>query len=268
MKYYLLELLFTTLVLLTGLVNETQASRNYSLSRIFGNPEIGRFMSIDPILREKSPMELQKLHGGRLLSDSPYSYSFNNPVRYVDPDGKIPIIPLIWAAVEVGMAAYDAYDAYTTATDPNATAVQKTASVGGFIAGLFLPGGGYSKADNLVEVGIQAGKAGDGVKLLPTSAGPVGQISPSEVINKTPAQIDDAAKRLGLEAKGPNPQVGQGAYVDPQTGQQRILSHPNAEKPHGHVNSPSGNRVDASGAEHKGARGQEKPEVHLPIKKE
>jgi RHS repeat-associated protein len=151
MKKHLL-CLFTTIVLLTGLVNETQASRNY-------DPEIGRFMSIDPILREKSPMELQKLHGGRLLSDSPYSYSFNNPVRYVDPDGKIPIIPLIWAAVEVGMAAYDAYDAYTTATDPNATAVQKTASVGGFIAGLFLPGGGYSATDDVVEGGIKAGKA-------------------------------------------------------------------------------------------------------------
>ena len=42
--------------------------------------------------------------------------------------------------------------------------------------------------------------------------------------------------------------MGRGAYVDPQTGVQRILSHPNNKPPHGHVNNPSGQRIGANGS--------------------
>jgi hypothetical protein len=39
---------------------------------------------------------------------------------------------------------------------------------------------------------------------------------------------------------GGDPAARRGAYVDPATGAQRILVHPNATPTHGHVNSPSG----------------------------
>ena len=46
---------------------------------------VQRFLSVDP-LAHKMP------------AWSPYSYTFNNPIRYVDPDGRIPIIPWLLKA--------------------------------------------------------------------------------------------------------------------------------------------------------------------------
>lgn len=130
----------------------------------------------------------------------------------------------------------------------------------------FLPGGDFLKGGK--KAGKALDNAGDAKKLLPENAGPVGQISPSEVMNKTPDQIDVRAGELGLQRKGPDPKNGRGAYVDPQTGEQRILSHPNGKNkgkpdPHGHVNNPSGDRVDKHGNI---VPNKEAPDAHLPIK--
>lgn len=103
---------------------------------------------------------------------------------------------------------------------------------------------------------------GGGQKLLPEQAGPTGHISPGEVSGRTPSQIDARARELGLDPKGPDPMGGRGSYVDPQTGKQRILSHPNADPPHGHVNDPEGRRIGADGRNVP----PESPEAHLPIK--
>jgi hypothetical protein len=99
-------------------------------------------------------------------------------------------------------------------------------------------------------------------KSVPANAGPVVHISPSEVAGKTPVQIDARARQLGLVPKGPDPASGRGAYVDPQTGQQRILLHPNASPPHGHVNNPAGQRIGLNGE----VVPPESPAAHLPIK--
>ena len=56
--------------------------------------------------------------------------------------------------------------------------------------------------------------------------GPIGHIDPAEIAGKTPEEIHDKALDLGLEPKGPDPMNGRGSYVDPETGTQRILSHP------------------------------------------
>ncbi|WP_264802637.1 hypothetical protein, partial [Acetobacter fabarum] len=65
----------------------------------------------------------------------------------------------------------------------------------------------------------------------------------------------------GLVPRGPDPMNGRGAYIDPVTGEQRILSHPNADPPHAHVNDPFGTRLDINGNPVE----PESPEAHLPI---
>jgi len=82
-------------------------------------------------------------------------------------------------------------------------------------------------------------------------------INPSDVAGKTPSQIDQLATGAGLVPKGPDPMGGKGAYVDPVTGEQRILVHGD----HAHVNDPSGNRLDING---NGVQ-PNSPAAHLPI---
>jgi hypothetical protein len=77
---------------------------------------------------------------------SPYAAMNNNPILYVDPDGQLPIIPIIWAAYEIGSAIYDGYQAYKTVSDKNASTAEKTAAVGGVVLSAVLPGGGYGTA--------------------------------------------------------------------------------------------------------------------------
>ncbi len=150
MKRTLYSLLLTLLVAIFSL-QTAQAGRMY-------DPEVSRFLSIDPILHETSPLELQKMHGGKFYSNSPYAYVFNNPIKFTDPDGRNPVL-IAWAVFEIGMAIYDAYDVYTTLKDPNASNLEKGVSVAGAALGALLPGGGYSAADDVVEGGIKAGKA-------------------------------------------------------------------------------------------------------------
>ena len=48
------------------------------------------------------------------------------------------------------------------------------------------------------------------------------QIRPGQLAGKTPAEIDQMARSMGLVPQGPDPMNGQGSYTDPVTGNQRI----------------------------------------------
>ena len=87
------------------------------------------------------------------------------------------------------------------------------------------------------------------------------KIDPSHVAGKTPPVIDELARKLGLIQKGADPMNGRGAYIDPVTGEQRILIHPDADPPHVHVNDPLGNRLDING----NTVHPESPDAHLQI---
>jgi RHS repeat-associated protein len=211
---------------------------------------------------------------------SPYNSNLNNPIRYEDKDGDCPrcfkvIIKTAIKSVAKGKLdlgeVYDMYDSAKTLLSKDATLLERGEAVFNLVSPVSTKDvKAASKAVGMVDDAKDAGKAVDKaaeVKLLPEKAGPVANISPSEVINKTPAEIDDRAKQLGLEGKGTDPKSGKGAYIDPQTGQQRILSHPNAThqgqpNPHGHVNNVNGSRIDQNSK----VVPPESKEAHLPIK--
>ena len=87
------------------------------------------------------------------------------------------------------------------------------------------------------------------------------RVDPAEIAGKTPAEIDAIARQKGLVPKGPDPASGEGSYVDPVTGQQRVLCHLSACPPHAHVNNPAGERLDLNG----NVVAPESPEAHLPL---
>jgi len=92
---------------------------------------VSRWISPDPLADH--PNQIDK---------SPYQYAWNNPIYWTDPDGRCPWC-LVWAAVEVGLAIYDAYETGATIIDPNASTGEKWAAAGGFVLGAVMPGGGY-----------------------------------------------------------------------------------------------------------------------------
>ncbi|MEJ7738918.1 MAG: DUF6443 domain-containing protein [Chitinophagaceae bacterium] len=115
------------------------------------DPQIGRFIQLDP-KSEEADQE----------SWSPYHFSYNNPVRYNDPDGRLPIIPIIWGLYELGSAIYDGYQAYKTVSDKNASNGEKAAAVGGVLLSAVLPGGGYGTAAKATVRAVD--KADDALK--------------------------------------------------------------------------------------------------------
>jgi RHS repeat-associated protein len=207
-------------------------------------PEIGRFISADSYLGDPAnPASLNR-----------YSYVHNNPYKYIDPTGH-------------AAACGDGLGIGCGSGGGGGASGSAGGGGGGGAGGGFRPPAAADPAAAEAAAAqeaaaLQAAARAPAQRLLPQRAGPTGQISPSEVAGRTPQEIDARARQLGLEPKGPNPQGGRGSYVDPQTGKQRVLVHPEGEPPHGHVNNPAGERVGPNGT----VVPQESPEAHLPIK--
>lgn len=123
---------------------EYEADDLYYYRARYYDPTAGRFISEDPL--------------GIASGDTNfYRYAANNPVHVTDPTGEAIwfVIPIIWGAVEVGLAIYDLYDTGSTLLDPCKSAGEKWLAGGLFVAGALLPGGGYSAADDVVVIGRQ-----------------------------------------------------------------------------------------------------------------
>jgi len=75
---------------------------------------LGRWTSVDPILRKQSPGQLLKDGKVQAFSMSPYNYSFNNPANLKDDTGEW---PTPWDIADFGFAALSIRDAWN---DPSA----------------------------------------------------------------------------------------------------------------------------------------------------
>ena len=114
----------------------------------------GRFLSIDP--KAESFYHI-----------SPYTYCAGDPVNLVDPDGEIPILPILWAAYEIGSAIYDIYTAYDTLTDKDASTFDNVTACGGAVLSFIAPGSYgtlFSKADDVARFVKTTDKVSDGAK--------------------------------------------------------------------------------------------------------
>jgi RHS repeat-associated protein len=126
-------------------------------------PEIARWATPDPALREKLANELVEIHNGMLLSTSPYAYTYNNPLKYTDPDGKIPTIAigaLSGAALDLGLQVATNYVQGRSLTDISWKQVAISAGLGAAGAGLASKAGQLfrlaSKADDVVNLADDA----------------------------------------------------------------------------------------------------------------
>jgi RHS repeat-associated protein len=193
-------------------------------------PMLGRFMGVDSV-----GFDPNNIH-----SFNRYAYANNNPCKFVDPDGRIALLAVVevLGIVTIGVISY-------ASQTPERQARLRHA-----LSNLFHSGSAHAQAGDEAKAEPTKGDTNKGTPTSPT-------IDPKDVGGKTPDEIDKLAGELGLQPKGPDPKGGRGAYVDPVTGEQRILVHGD----HTHVNDPSGNRLDINGNKVPA----ESPAAHLPI---
>jgi RHS repeat-associated protein len=123
---------------------DSETAFDYVGARYYAS-RTGRFTTVDPVLNiEAALTDPQRWNR--------YAYALNNPLRNVDPDGKEPVTVglVLWGLYEVGSGIYDAYTAYRTWNDPNASAAERSVATGGLLAGILLPGGGYGTAGRAI----------------------------------------------------------------------------------------------------------------------
>lgn len=78
----------------TGHVNDVGTELTYMQQRYY-DPVAGRFLSIDPVVTDANS-------GG---SFNRYWYGNNNPYKYVDPDGRLPILVVVGIGAGIDLAA-------------------------------------------------------------------------------------------------------------------------------------------------------------------
>jgi RHS repeat-associated protein len=228
--------------------------------------------------RDYSPMAMRFTTSDPIRSGSNwYAYVGGDPVNYVDPWGLAPRYDdgggrsgcpnasdsavanngLLAVATAIALAEPTPAGEAILAIAVGATALASAASDVTVDPGAAPP---PSVQTTLITVITQI-QINAAVNAAVNAAAESPEVKPGDVAGKTPEEIDRLAKEKGLTPKGPDPKSGEGSYVDPVTGEQRILTHPNANPPHAHVNDPSGQRLDINGNPVDPAS----PEAHLPI---
>ena len=128
-----------------GKERDAETEFNYFGARYYQS-QTARFTTVDPVIDiDQALIDPQRWNR--------YAYALNNPLKFTDPDGRLPIlaiIPIVYGIYEVGSTFYDTYTAVKTFRDPNATTTERAITGGGLVAGIVLPGGGYGTAGKTV----------------------------------------------------------------------------------------------------------------------
>src|SRR5690606_6846417 len=236
----------------TGHYRDVGTGLVYMQQRYY-DPGIGMFLSVDPMASDATTG----------WNFNRYNYAANNPYRFTDPDGRsiwTKLVKFVVKGGDIAATTHGLVEDFNTASDSsNSFPVRLGATLS--MASEILP---VSIGD--IKDGAKA--AGSVVQRLDDAADASRRspdIDPRDVAGRTPSEIDGVARDAGLTPKGPDPMGGRGAYVDPVTGNQRVLIHPDAScGPHCHVNNPAGERLDINGQ----VVPLESPEAHLPLRLE
>jgi RHS repeat-associated protein len=123
----------------------------YHMGARFYDPAIGRWLSEDSV--QNQPFEPASLNY--------YTYVLNNPAAYVDPDGKVAILPLIGmvvvALIEIGLSFYDLVETYRTLKS-NASPGEKALTATLLALGIILPFGGLTSLKGTAARFLNLGK--------------------------------------------------------------------------------------------------------------
>jgi RHS repeat-associated protein len=174
--------------------------------------QIGRFIQIDPLIEFGNQEML-----------TPYQFSYNNPVRYTDPDGKCPLCVVI----EIAEVAWDIYTAYKIGkTAVVAVSVVQAGAINGF-----QPGNGMNtpvpKDNTTVVKDVPIAKVQGSVTDLPF---PVpGVLLAKGKDNKTEAEQHGGGKNA-QHANQKAREVAQERYETAKKEYEKLKSKPNKTK--------------------------------------
>ena len=224
-----------------GKAYDSEIGLSYFGSRWY-DPAIGRFASIDP--RPITPEDYRTFNR--------YAYGFNNPYKYVDPDGRfaflIPVV--IWAGKTLtitgaGLSGYavgsNGYDLYSGRKSAGEAARDAAIDVGIALT-LKGAGGGLLKAGERFGESIGNATKGGRGQQLGNSINTDGSTTASEIKAK--------AESLGFKptqsANGPLKLVDENgiARATIKGGSQRA---PGSAGPHVELKTSSGQRVNSAG---------------------
>ena len=163
----------------------------------FYAPEIGRFLSPDPVTFRDNGVR----HFGR------YHYAYNNPYRYADPSGELPVVPLIMGAIWLADKAYAAYEVYQDASAISngsktlgEVVVDRAA---GDIGGMVLGPAGRILGSQIKKIAPDLPKKGDTLKPGPFAKESIPARGPERDFTRTERdQINDIGRRNGCHTCG------------------------------------------------------------------
>ena len=159
----------------------------YDYRARFYDPALGRFLQPDPLVPEPgNPQALNR-----------YAYVYHNPLRSIDGDGHLPVVPLLVAGailalkvVDYGWTAYEAWHSLRVMNDPHASP--------------------EARAEAAANLALTAAfEAGEPEELLPISLplddlARVGLIGGVKRVGKEAGE--EAAERAGKEVAGESTQ--------------------------------------------------------------
>lgn len=133
----------------TGHMMDGATGLTYMQQRYY-DEDVGRFLSVDPVTADET---------GNWKHFNRYTYAYNNPYTFMDPDGRCPMCVLLIPTFFALMTHSD----YANAPGPDDRPVSlSTADHLSAVVGALPPG----RATSLIRIGIQAEQARDKVDVL------------------------------------------------------------------------------------------------------